>query len=258
MPSNPNGLLRQEFINVVSPSNVDGTITLTWRYKGPRVDSFWAYSPAIRRVRQLTAANRSDPFLGSDFHVDNAAGFSGKIESFTYKLLGRRTMLVPLAKPKNPITWSPLEATGGWSTPWNKNITEFRYERLGYDGAPWYPYTWEFVPREVWIIEGTPKDTYYNYGKFVFYMDTEVYQIYYVDEYTRAGEFWKIFTNVARRQNLPNDVVGFLFGCNVMVDHKADHASVTPGPPDPGIPQQYRHGPKPSDFDVGSILARGK
>jgi hypothetical protein len=41
-------------------------------------DSSWSYVPALRRVRAVSPANRSDGFLGSDVSQDDGRFFDGK------------------------------------------------------------------------------------------------------------------------------------------------------------------------------------
>ena len=42
-----------------------------------------------------------------------------------------------------------------------------------------------------WIVEGTPKDGYYNYGKQIFYIDKVSYSIYFKMIHDKAGQYWK-------------------------------------------------------------------
>ena len=71
------------------PADVNGTAALTWRYRDPdKRDSSWTYVPALRRVRAVSPANRSDGFLGSDMSQDDGTFFEGKPEDFTWKLVG--------------------------------------------------------------------------------------------------------------------------------------------------------------------------
>ncbi|MEJ2206377.1 MAG: DUF1329 domain-containing protein, partial [Gemmatimonadota bacterium] len=86
---NPRDLTVQSMTVVESPADVHGTIALSWRYRDPaRRDSSWTYVPAIRRVRQISPANRSDGFLGSDMSQDDGPFFDGKVEDFDWKLAG--------------------------------------------------------------------------------------------------------------------------------------------------------------------------
>ena len=73
----------------ISPADLNGTAALTWRYRdSEKRDSSWAYVPALRRVRAVSPANRSDGFLGSDMSQDDGQFFDGKPEDFTWTLKG--------------------------------------------------------------------------------------------------------------------------------------------------------------------------
>jgi hypothetical protein len=68
---NPERTETRDLFQALSPASVDGIGFLTWRYMDNRPDSVWGYLPSLRRVRQLTAANRSDPAYGSDITEDD-------------------------------------------------------------------------------------------------------------------------------------------------------------------------------------------
>ena len=82
--SNPENLNARFLAVTVSPADLNGTASLSWRYRdaGTR-DSTWAFVPALRRVRAVSPANRSDGFLGSDMSQDDGPFFDGKIEPLT-------------------------------------------------------------------------------------------------------------------------------------------------------------------------------
>ncbi len=60
--------LRKTAIFLASPTNAKGTAFLTWDYLGDTADDKrWLYLPASRTVRRISAADRGDSFLGTDF-----------------------------------------------------------------------------------------------------------------------------------------------------------------------------------------------
>src|SRR5437870_7960078 len=88
--SNPQNFLYQQLVIVKSPVDLQGTGSLSWRYRDPQKrDSSWAYVPALRRVRAVSPANRSDGFLGSDMSQDAGPFFDGKPDDFDWKLKGQ-------------------------------------------------------------------------------------------------------------------------------------------------------------------------
>ena len=55
-----------------APSNVKGTAFLTYDYSDKALDDDqWLYLPALRKVRRISAADRGDYFLGTDFSYDD-------------------------------------------------------------------------------------------------------------------------------------------------------------------------------------------
>jgi predicted RND superfamily exporter protein len=55
-----------------SPANVKGTSFLTYDYPDKaKDDDQWLYLPALRKVRRISAADRGDYFLGTDFTYDD-------------------------------------------------------------------------------------------------------------------------------------------------------------------------------------------
>jgi len=87
---------RMEIYSLVSvrkPYDLAGTAQMFWRYQSKKQDDNFAYVPAIRRVRRLSPANRSDGFLGSDLTIDDVLIYNGKIPDFEWKLLGQQDVL---------------------------------------------------------------------------------------------------------------------------------------------------------------------
>lgn len=72
-------VFREEFegdkrtaIFFTGPKRLQGTGFLTWDYDDPaRADDQWLYLPAARRVRRISASDRGDYFLGTDFTYED-------------------------------------------------------------------------------------------------------------------------------------------------------------------------------------------
>jgi predicted RND superfamily exporter protein len=66
------------------PSNVKGTAFLTYDYQSPEhEDDQWLYLPATKKSRRISASNRGDYFLGTDFTYEDIKN-EGKMEKFDY------------------------------------------------------------------------------------------------------------------------------------------------------------------------------
>ncbi len=188
--NNPDRVMKYQITRANSPYDIAGTAVLTWRYRDPKAeDNSFAYVPAIRRVRRMTPANRSDGMMGSDMAVDDAGMYDGKVTAMTWKLLRKQELLVPFVG-KDPERIVQNE-DGEWST--TEYVTEivFGYQKEGWQGAPWAPLNFIWVKRPVYVVEVHPKDSYYNYGTQYIFVDTENWCPVHKTINDRAGEFWK-------------------------------------------------------------------
>ena len=175
--ANPQNFLYQQLVVVKSPADLQGTASLSWRYRDPQKrDSSWAYVPALRRVRAVSPANRSDGFLGSDMSQDDGPFFDGKPEDFDWKMKGEVEQL-RIVDPanlegKSGNLWLP---NGGWRANWPD------WKFLGYmdpqwKGISWAPVMAALAKRRFYVVEGTPRDKYYLYGKIELYLDKLTFQ----------------------------------------------------------------------------------
>lgn len=73
-----------------SPKNVKGTAFLTYDYaEANGDDDQWLYLPALRKVLRISASDRGDYFLGTDFTYDDIKKETKVgIEDYTWKTIG--------------------------------------------------------------------------------------------------------------------------------------------------------------------------
>ncbi len=80
-----------------SPADVKGTAFLSYTH-ATRPDDQWLYLPALRRVKRISSANKSGPFMGSEFAYEDIS--SQELEKYTYRYLreevvdGRKTFVI--------------------------------------------------------------------------------------------------------------------------------------------------------------------
>jgi len=210
---NPDDCYLKDIIFGVAPYDVVGVSTLEWWHTDPATwQSIWAFVPTIRRVRRLTASNSSEGMFGSIIARDDVYGWGGKIQYMNWKLIGQKDMLVPIAPsgiekamvsgepaPKKlPTDLSILKNRGQLQPGHVARITwspeervEVGYEKEGWTGASWAPTKLKLAKRRCWVVEATPKDPYYAYGRRVVYIDKYAYWAFWTTLYDRAGEYWK-------------------------------------------------------------------
>lgn len=187
---NPQQFSRLDRNLLLEPADANGTASLGWRYKDPaKRDQLWAYVPALRRVRATSPSNRSDGVFGSEMTQDDGFnGFDAKPEEFTYKLVGEKWQYMSFSpealRGEVKFTRDPDGQGWGVTTPPMK----YGYSAPDYKGAAWCPLESALVARPVWLIEATPKDRYYLYGKIVIAMDRETYKVSNVVKYDWKGE----------------------------------------------------------------------
>lgn len=257
---NPQRTEARDLFQALSPGSVNGIASLTWRYIDNRPDSVWGYIPALRRVRQLTASNRSDPAYGSDIIQDDGGMWFGKNQSFNWKLAGAQDVLVAAATTAHVPLVRGRAWRGGqeWLSPTTYPGARLGWETEGWTGAPWAPANMTWVKRPVWIVEGYPKDSYYSYGRQLFYVDRATFKIYYKVIYTPAGEYWKTLLQdlgIATTEDGERQIIN---AATIAVDDRARHASFGRGAAPDLIVEYHSAAAVPELFTVPSLMRLGK
>ena len=72
-----------------TPKDVKGTAFLSFSHKVGDDDQ-WLYLPALKRVKRISSANKSGPFMGSEFAYEDIS--SQEIEKYNYKYLRDETL----------------------------------------------------------------------------------------------------------------------------------------------------------------------
>jgi hypothetical protein len=223
---NPDRVEKYTILLVKAPFDLAGTAIMLWRYLDPtKQDSTFGYIPAIRRVRRMSPANRSDALLGSDFSVDDANGYDGKITDFEWRFLGRREMLAP-ALGVRPVRVVRNEE-GEWGTTQAIPALVYGYQREGWQGASWAPTNLVWVKRPAYLIEMKPKDPYYNYGPQHLWVEAEIFGCAYKVIHDKSGAYWKTFFSAAMACESPDRQTRFIsLASQQAVDDRSGHASV--------------------------------
>jgi hypothetical protein len=225
---NPRDLKMTNFLVSQAPYDLKGTATLYLRHLDGRPDSVYAYVPAIRRVKRLSGANRSDPQMGSDQTADDWDGFGGHIESMKWTYMGKKIMLKPLNRNDAQAPRElKLDGNRGWKFGMD-DACELGFMKAGWTGAPWAYVNHVWIPTEMVILKATPLDPFYAYGDMILYFDTKSTTCAFNIKYTKAGEFWKYLVCAPA----PGTWKGgkkllTINGPSSVVDAKTDHGSPT-------------------------------
>ena len=223
-------VLTQTLAEVRAPADTAVLVSLSWRYRGAqRRDSIWVFVPALRRVRQVTPANRSDGFLGSDMTQDDGAYFDGKVEDFNWKLVGEQELLVLFDRASFEEQAQIERLPGGGLRMVVPDRPRVGFQQPGWKGAPWCPTAEILIRRPHWVIEAVPKDPYYLYGKIVLRFDKDIYLGSYSSKYDWNGNLLASYAAV--RSNVvkvgPGEFWGWAGGAvATAVNWKQDRATI--------------------------------
>jgi Protein of unknown function (DUF1329) len=264
-PENKGNFLTKFLNLVVSPADVNGTANITWRYRDPgKRDSSWAYVPALRRVRQVSPANRSDGFLGSDTSQDDGPFFDGKVEDFTWKYVktvDQLRIVDPLnLEGKSTNVWKD----GGWDTEW-PDLPFIGYMKSDWKGLAWAPVAPALAKRRFYVIEAVPKDRYYLYGKLQMYIDTVTFQGAWDRKFDWRGELLNVHQVLGynpQKVTRPDGTADYVQGSNMAYQTneavKLNRATVAGIKTTPTSRFLGRGPMSESIFDLDTLAKRGK
>lgn len=223
---NPSRVEKYAITVILKPYDVAGTAVMLWRYlDATKQDMSYGYVPAIRRVRRMSPANRSDAFMGSDFSVDDANGYDGKISAFTWKVLRKQEGLLAFLD-KDPVRIVQNEQSEWYTTAEIKPVI-FGYKKESWQGATWAPTNLVWVKRPVYVLEMIPKDPYYNYGPQELWLDTELYGAAFKVIRDKSGAYWKTFFISSMACESEDKKMMFTsLATQQVVDDRADHSTV--------------------------------
>ncbi|MBI4518353.1 MAG: DUF1329 domain-containing protein [Deltaproteobacteria bacterium] len=259
--------LQSQFLGVsLQPADLQGTASLSWRYReADKRDSVWAFIPALRRVRAVSPANRSDGYLGSDISGDDGFAFDGKPEDFEWKLVGQRDAL-RYVDPESVVTPVKIAAVpgGGWSTLTYANTPSTGFQVPGWSGISWAPAGLALAKRRFWVVEAIPRDKYYLYGRIELWVDAETWDGTWNRKFSWNGELINSYVLGARVNHrasegdagewLPAATMAYACAENV----KANRATVSGLRADPQAPFYRRVPLAPELFDSSALTRFGK
>ena len=262
---NPQDLQAQFLALALSPNDVQGTAALSWRYRDPsKRDSQWAFVPALRRVRAVSPANRSDGYLGSDISADDGYFFDGKPEDFEWKLVDKREALRIVDPETVAHALKPKAvAGGGWEVLTNRD-GYYGFQTAGWTGLPWGLPKGGLAKRPVWVVEAKPRDKYYLYGRLVLWIDAETWDGSYHQKFSWTGEHVLTYQVIARVNQptgpKPDDetIQVATQAWAVAENFKMHRASLAGARMDPKSPFDRRVTIDPNVFDAGELMRLGK
>jgi hypothetical protein len=199
------------FYPFLEPASLRGYGMVRYRHVDPKIDdNTWVFNPQSRRLRRQSPEILSDAIgslpgfsggsggggrgggagvggAGAAAYVntidpDSYFGFAGKIEDFTYKFLGEKSMLACVHARYSPE--KPCATDGGHTI---------------------CPEDWEM--RRLYVVEADEKPGHsLSIPKRIFYIDSEGWFIAASDQYDRTGKLWKTLAtfNTFRDRPVPD------------------------------------------------------
>jgi len=163
--------------SVTTPARLAGTALLVHetmdQVKTPR--QAWTYNTGQRRVRRAPNVAYDAPGTASDGlrTTDDFDMFNGSPDRYTWELKGKQEMLIPYNSYK-------------------LHSKETKYDSLLMAGHLNPDYV-RFEKHRVWVVEATLKSGMRHvYGKRVFYIDEDSWQIHVADLYDARGELYRV------------------------------------------------------------------
>jgi Outer membrane lipoprotein-sorting protein len=110
-----------------TPADLNGTAILTFTHKTGNDDQ-WLYLPALKRVKRISSADKSGPFMGSEFAYEDIA--SQEVEKYEYKYLRDEEQG---GHPCYVVERTPVDTNSGYShqITWIDQA-EYRLQRTDY------------------------------------------------------------------------------------------------------------------------------
>jgi hypothetical protein len=226
--ANPDGLIKQQILVVRSPYDMAGMAVMTWRFRDPnKQDMCFGYAPAIRRVRRMSPANRSDSLFGSDLTNDDVSLYDGMLAAMEWRLVREQEALIPFMD----VDPARIEQNGQgeWKTTDKIKPAIYGYEKEGWQGAPWAPVNWFWVKRPTYVIEMRPRDPYYNYGTQHLWFCPDARSPAYKIIHDRSGKYWKTLAKARMvGESEDKNMRLTIMGDTIYVDERSSHATLGP------------------------------
>lgn len=157
----------------VAPPRNAGQFLLAWEHADYR--SAWIYNPALRRIRRAPSVAYDNPYEGTDGQqfYDQVDMINGKLDRFTWKLVGKKEMIIPYHSGKiNSPELKFTDITTGKHI--NQDLARYELHR-------------------VWVVEAENKpDVKHTFKKKVIYFDEDTWTAAMLDNYDHRDDYYKL------------------------------------------------------------------
>ena len=163
----------KQWTHLDAPFDIKDTVFVQFRYNGAKMDGAlheedgWAYIPALRRVRRISMATRTDSFMGTELTIDDFYNFAGRPLDWDWKLVGRKKMLIPISD--HLVYRSPDDLYGP-----DKVLSHDSYEL-----------------REQFMVDNFPRNSRHPYYQKILYIDAQTMYSFYMSAWDKKKDLWK-------------------------------------------------------------------
>ena len=160
-------LFFKEYIEMLAPFDIAGLKIVVERPLDQSLgDQVNSYLPTERRVRRLSAKERADSWIGTQWTLDDFEGFSGMVMDNDWRFIGEKAILTVASSAEQPPQFH-----GPMST--------IPLDR------------WQLRP--CFVVEAVPRWKDHPYGRRLIFVDQETYNIPLTLVFDRDDRLVKIF-----------------------------------------------------------------
>ena len=193
---NPKGIRKAEYLFIEEPLDVRGTRYMELRYLDvDKPDDVWIWFPLFRRIRRMGYSYKSDTIDGTDLGPDDAMGWNGHVNRKTWKIVGRKEML--LGRHTDTDKYEKIKGQALWSG--------LQLERTN-----------------AYMLESKFKGKDEVYSKEMLYMDPESWRCMQKVTWDRQGRVWRQFfyhTQLVKSQGIDHLHTFELYSCDLQRRH---------------------------------------
>lgn len=174
-PKDNGGVLSMTYFQMESPAALAGQALIAKTFSNNKSNEAFYYFPGQRRVRRMPTYEYDAPQIGYDntYTVDETLMFSGRIDRFDWKLLGKKEILVPYNE------FGMYDAAAKQEDIYKKSSVARESRR--------------YEAHRVWVVEATTKPgARHVTSKKVFYIDEDSWNVLVGEDYDAKGKIWKV------------------------------------------------------------------
>ncbi len=165
-----NGESSVAVLRYLAPRDQYGSAFSTLSYlDADKLDSFYVYVNALRRIRKMSSTDTQDAVGGQDAIYEDKQGFSQKLSKtrypYTYELIAEKDFLVPSMSLDGSIY---VKSNG-----------------LSFGNV-------EFEIRPMYVVKLTQQDPNFVYGKRILYIDKETLLLNYIENFDQKGRLYRV------------------------------------------------------------------